>query len=143
MFLHCFCLFSLLLKNFFSICIFEILMLAKKVLRSGCFDAIVCFPPPRKSCIINRISWVRIDRFCQSMSMSMFCLYLCRLCLFLCLVCFYVYVYVYPDLPELKGGGKHMVTENSGGVKTLLRALPEKQLFIAFDIRDKPAPYWS
>ena len=36
-----------------------------------------------------------------------------------------------------------MVAENSGGVKTLLRVLPEKQLFIAFDIRDKPAPYWS
>ena len=29
--------------------------------------------------------------------------------------------YIYSDLPELKGGGKHMVAENRGGVKTLLR----------------------
>ena len=33
----------------------------------------------------------------------------------------YVYIYVYSDLPELKGGGKHMVAENRCGVKTLLR----------------------
>ena len=67
----------------------------------------------------------------------MFHLYLC-LCLFLCLchclflvcicvyvnVCSYVYVYinVNSDLPELKGGGKHMMAENRGGVKTLLRS---------------------